>query len=124
MLLLQSGNESICPGQCSPHPWNRDLLYTFSPLPLLFKVLLKIDRAHVIVIAPTCPRQTWYPYLGQLSCVFTWFGPLPSGFLKHVTPVSVPHVWGKASKARYFWHNQCWGAYINYKEKLHRKFLQ
>lgn len=49
-------------------PWDMGLLYAFPSFPLLLKILLKIkrDRAHIILIAPTWPRQTWYPYLTQL----------------------------------------------------------
>lgn len=41
----------------------------FPQFPLLLTVLIKIkwDKAHVILIAPMWPRETWNPYLMQLA---------------------------------------------------------
>lgn len=45
----------------------KTLLYTFPQFPLLLKVLTKKEKANVLLIAPTWPRQTWYPYLMKVA---------------------------------------------------------
>ncbi|KAM7166314.1 uncharacterized protein RBU57_007209 [Macrochelys suwanniensis] len=44
--------------------WNASLMYAFPKIPLIPRVIRKIrlDRAYIILIAPTWPRQTWFPY--------------------------------------------------------------
>lgn len=48
--------------------WNRPLLYAYPPVLLISKAIYKIkkEKVRVILIAPTWPRQTWFPYLLQL----------------------------------------------------------
>lgn len=43
-------------------PWNFNLVYVFSLLPLILKVLLKIQREKVwaIIILPFQPRRPWF----------------------------------------------------------------
>ena len=50
--------------------WPKELLYAFPPLPLLPRVLRRIQtlQAEVILVAPKWPRRPWFSTLVQLSC--------------------------------------------------------
>lgn len=81
-ILFQSGAGMWIYGGWSPH--NMGMHHSFmsysSPLPLLFRILCKIqeDQANVILIAPTWPQQVWYTYLlhqdyPPTPFVYTWW---------------------------------------------------
>ncbi|XP_075201274.1 uncharacterized protein LOC142303624 [Anomaloglossus baeobatrachus] len=50
-------------------PWSMGLVYAFPPLPLLPRVLRKIqpDGVHVIIIAPFWPKRSWFSLLRNLA---------------------------------------------------------
>lgn len=49
--------------------WSTEYLYMFPPIPLISRVLRKIQDQHAqaILIAPWWPRQNWFPALMQMS---------------------------------------------------------
>lgn len=87
-ILLERGFGPSLTGRCFPHLWMRGLLYAFLPMALRLKVVNKIkqDKAKIIVIVRTWPRQPWYSsWFVQL-----WvFHPFPT-FPPKITVDSVP----------------------------------
>ena len=70
-------------------PWKGLSLYTFPPIPLLQKTLVKIreDQAadEVIIITPSWPRRSWY-HLLQMACKIPLLLPCRRNLLSQCQP--------------------------------------
>lgn len=42
---------------------------------------IQTDRARIVLIAPTCPRQTWFPYLNRMALCTPYTLPLRQDLL-------------------------------------------
>lgn len=63
-FCTRGGHDHSSLGDSLLPNWGKDFLYMFPPFPLLPRVLRKIqcERAHVLLIAPWWPCQTWFPH--------------------------------------------------------------
>lgn len=69
LYCTRGGRDPLSLGDGLLYDWNKDFLYMFPPIPLLPKILRRLQqqRATTILIAPWWPRRDWFPLLLELS---------------------------------------------------------
>lgn len=69
-VLLQRSYEPQLPGKVLLLSWTTDQFrYALLPIPLLPQVLRKVhqDKASIVILVPSWPRQFWFPDILRMS---------------------------------------------------------
>ncbi|XP_028430855.1 uncharacterized protein LOC114553714 [Perca flavescens] len=100
--LSSRDNPPLGADAFSHHPWPKTLLYAFPPVPLIPRLLERIQEEglSVILVAPERTNASWFPTLVQLLAVPPWQLPWHEDALSQLDgaiahpPVITQRLWG------------------------------